>query len=527
MKIRMPDTLTVYGEKQQLIGTSNAAEVLFEDVHTELTLSDGCMRLFLRAVATPVCYLKLSWTLTADEQFSDRFSILGDAWERGYGDLEWKKPDPDRCMPWYCMAANGSDAASELTGRKAFGFGVRVRPSAFCMWQLDGKTLTMTADVRNGNSGVLLYGRRLQVCEIVFAEYTDISAFDAACRFCKRLCDDLILPSSPVFGFNNWYYAYGESSEEEILADARRLAELSENCAASPYMVIDDGWQAVFNDGPWHRGNEKFPDMQGLARRISEIGVQPGIWVRPLSLSAHPEVKTPDAWRLRDSDRYLDPSHPSVLGYVEQIMARVVEWGYRLIKFDFVTFDIFEQWGMEAAGFMGEGETRWHFYDRSRTTAEIITDMYRAIRKGAGDAVLIGCNAIGHLCAGLVEVNRTGDDTSGREWERTRKMGVNTLAFRMPQNKVFFLADADCVGITPDIEWHRNEQWLRVLAKSGTALFISWDRRCDTPEIREAVRCALEENSHQNDACRPIDWMEHLVPQRWQVNEREQGFDWT
>ena len=90
----------------------------------------------------------------------------------------------------------------------------------------------------------------------------------------------------------------------------------------------------------------------------------------------------------------------------------------------------------------------WAFADRSRTTAEIIMDHYRSIRAGAGDAVLIGCNTIGHLSAGIFEVSRTGDDTSGKEWDRVRKMGVNTLAFRMPQHGAFFAADADCVGQT-------------------------------------------------------------------------------
>ena len=46
-----------------------------------------------------------------------------------------------------------------------------------------------------------------------------------------------------------------------------------------------------------------------------------------------------------------------------------------------------------------------------------------------------------------MHLNRTGDDTSGRIWERTRRMGVNTLAFRLPQHNTFYHIDADCVGI--------------------------------------------------------------------------------
>ena len=63
-------------------------------------------------------------------------------------------------------------------------------------------------------------------------------------------------------------------------------------------------------------------------------------------------------------------------------------------------------------------------------------------------------------------MNRTGDDTNGREWERTRKMGVNTLAFRMIQNGIFYMTDADCVGVMGPVPWSLNRLWLDVLARS-------------------------------------------------------------
>ena len=59
----------------------------------------------------------------------------------------------------------------------------------------------------------------------------------------------------------------------------------------------------------------------------------------------------------------------------------------------------------------------------------------------AGDMLIIGCNTISHLSAGIVHIYRTGDDTSGKEWDRTRKMGVNTLAFRLAQNEAFYMCD--------------------------------------------------------------------------------------
>ena len=89
---------------------------------------------------------------------------------------------------------------------------------------------------------------------------------------------------------------------------------------------------------------------------------------------------------------------------------------------------------------------------------------------------MLGCNVVGHLAAGLVHAQRTGDDTSGRGWERTRRMGVNTLAFRLAYHRRFCTLDADCVANTPLTDWSKNRQFLDLIARSGTALFVSVDR---------------------------------------------------
>ncbi len=94
----------------------------------------------------------------------------------------------------------------------------------------------------------------------------------------------------------------------------------------------------------------------------------------------------------------------------------------------------------------------------------MIDDLYRTIRQAAGDSLVIGCNTVSHLSAGHFEICRVGDDTSGTEWPRTRKMGVNTLAFRGPQHGAFYVADADCVGVTNAVPWSLTRQWLDLLA---------------------------------------------------------------
>ena len=125
----------------------------------------------------------------------------------------------------------------------------------------------------------------------------------------------------------------------------------------------------------------------------------------------------------------LDPSNPQALEYIKRDVKRICDWGYTLIKHDFSTFDLFGRWGFEMNPLVTKDG--WHFYDESMTSAEVVKLLYKAILEASKETntIILGCNAIGHLGAGLMHMNRTGDDTSGLNWERTRSMGINTLAF--------------------------------------------------------------------------------------------------
>src|SRR5205085_488604 len=186
----------------------------------------------------------------------------------------------------------------------------------------------------------------------------------------------------------------------------------------------------------------------------------------------------------------LDPSLPDVLQKVRDDITRLRQWGFELIKHDYTTFDVFGRWGFQ----MGSALTRdgWTFASGSnRTTAEIIDALYATIREAAGESLLIGCNTISHLSAGRFEICRIGDDTSGTEWPRTRKMGVNSLAFRGVQHGAFYAADADCVGVTNAVPWSFNRQWLDLVARSGTATFVSVAPDALGTEQRRDLRTAL------------------------------------
>lgn len=501
--LRIPDEVQILSES----GCERDAAVRFE-------ISGGEMKAFLKADSEYVRFLRLHWNC----ELSSATLTLGDKWCRSYADMQWRQPDCDYYMPWYFMAN---------CGNVTVGCGVKVRPASFVCFTCCEAGVTAWLDVRNGGSGVHLCGRELAMCTFVNEVYENIGAFEATKRFCRVMCTDPILPKEPVYGSNNWYYAYGKSSREEILTDAKLLADLTKGLENRPFMVIDDGWSINRCDGPW-LPKENYGDMKTLADEFLKLGVKPGIWIRPLcdqTLAAeHPEMCL--AQKNGSSERYLDPTVPEVQEHLREDLRRIKSWGYKLIKHDFSTVDIFGDYGRHLNGSITK-HSDWHFADVTKTSAEIVLDFYRLIREETGGIVLIGCNTVGHLCAGLVELQRIGDDTSGRKWGITRAYGVNTLAFRLAQNKAFFMVDADCVGILgKNIPWSLNRQWLDLLARSGSPLFVSCQPGVLDENGLADLRKAYTVASKQADVAEPLDWMHKRIPSKWSINGETVNYDW-
>lgn len=512
---RPPDEITVRtaGAEERLRRVSNGR---WEGAQVAVTVAEhaDALRVELEAPAVAVQRLHLRWR-------GDLHAVkllLGDAWERGYGDLEWRGFVPERVMPWYFAA---------FDGQRTHAYGVRTGAGAFCFWQADPHGISLRADVRSGGVGVQLGQRRLAVCDVLCrAGLPNESAFAAVHAFCRAMCPAPRLPAHPLYGTNDWYWAYGRNSAASALDDARHVADLAPPVANRPFAVIDDGWQPARGKdardvGVWDRGNEKFPDMPGLTAQVRAAGARPGIWIRPLLAPAD----APDAWRLPRERTVLDPTVPDVLAKVHEDIARLRQWGFELVKHDFSTFDLLGRWGPKlGASLTDDG---WNFQaGRTRTTAEVIDRLYRTIREAAGDAVVIGCNTVSQLSAGRFESCRIGDDTSGREWARTRKMGVNTLAFRAAQHGAFYAADPDCVGVTSAIPWPENRQWLDLVARSGTSLFVSLAPDALGAEQRRDLRAALAVAARPQPLGEPLDWQHTIWPTRWRLMGETRRYDW-
>ena len=131
---------------------------------------------------------------------------MGDAIERGYGDLAWRGVEAERHLPWYA----GHTAVLLLALASARG----LRPCAWLM--VDEEGITLDLDCRSGGVSVQLGGRDLHLATIHSFESGSESPFTFAQRFCRAL-PGAAPASHPVYGANNWYYACGHSSQQSLL----------------------------------------------------------------------------------------------------------------------------------------------------------------------------------------------------------------------------------------------------------------------------------------------------------------------
>ena len=134
---------------------------------------------------------------------------------------------------------------------------------------------------------------------------------------------------------NNWeatYFAFDEARLLSIAAAARDLGvEL---------LVLDDGWFGERDDdtsslGDWFADRRKLPDgIDGLARRVVELGLSFGLWIEPEMVSersrlfaAHPDwaIGVPGRPRTPSRNQFvLDMSRPEVVDLLFGVLSELL-----------------------------------------------------------------------------------------------------------------------------------------------------------------------------------------------------------
>ncbi|KAA8827085.1 alpha-galactosidase [Bifidobacterium myosotis] len=165
---------------------------------------------------------------------------------------------------------------------------------------------------------------------------------------------------------NSWESTYMRFDEDKVYGIAAKAHELGVDL-----FVLDDGWFGHRDNdesslGDWFADPKKLPNgVEGLARRITALGMKFGLWFEPEMISkdsrlyeAHPEwmIRVPDRTPLHGRNQFeLDFTKPEVVDYIAEQMEKILGTGLvSYVKWDMnrSMTDVFSQG--RPAGFQGE-----------------------------------------------------------------------------------------------------------------------------------------------------------------------------
>jgi hypothetical protein len=299
----------------------------------------------------------------------------------------------------------------------------------------------------------------------------------------------------PPSGWCSWYYYYQEVTPEEILGNARWIAK---NLApyGARFVQIDDGWQGVGrgagDNRDWTTIDARFrtPGMPGLAKAISDLGLDAGIWLAPHGQSSRAVVDRAGAFLLNDKgesaskswegDYLVDPTSPQAGPYLTDLFRTLRSWGYTYFKIDSQMIVHREYGRREVQQFM-KGPL-----PEAGTPKEVTDALYRktmpAIRAGIGpESYLVSCWGIPLHAMGHVNGSRTaGDVVQSGEGYLLGAMAVQQWNFL---HNVAWYSDPDVLELRPPLPAGIARAWATLLGLTGQALLTS-DRLPDLPPAR-------------------------------------------
>lgn len=508
--IRQPDDIKIQTENSPFRFEEKTA-INDTRAKVDFSIQNNALNIMLYPNGDKVKRIRLRWC----GDISGVNSILGDAVVRSQmEDIVWRSFLPHLEMPWYFFTNDGECL---------HGYGVKTGTNSFAFWYADPFGISLILDVRNGAGGISC--EELLCAQVVCRKGSaGEDMYKAAHAFCKIMCDKPNLPNTPVYGLNNWYWAYGAIEEKVVLEEAEYLGKLTKGFKNRPFMTIDDGWQVAhakgkYNGGPWNLTNDNFVNMQSTAEKIHSFDCNAGIWIRLLlTLSNVPSEAIYDS-PYKPNGIVMDPTHDFTKQKIAQDIKMLSGWGFDMIKHDFSFYDLF--------GAVLSENMPLHFYDQTKTNAQIIKEFYELIQNSAGDTLIMGCNTVNHLAAGIHQIQRSGNDTSGRHFEFTRRHGIHSM-MRAPQNNAFFKTDPDCAAFTEKVSKNLNFDFLEMAAITGSATFASV-----TPGILNSAEekrlqqiFAIADSIKYEQYATITDWSKTANPSQFEFEGKQYNYNW-
>ena len=261
----------------------------YREVSVRLPASGNNTVVVVESPVQALHYIRFLWNLPSLKPAN----VLGDHWERTYGDLQFNPPSFDKKMPWYFIAqgegasttaaqggsagtAQGASygASTAATQGATICFGVKTGCNSIAYWQAGDHKLQLTLDTRSGGVGVQLGSRALTAAEILSVKGQDgENVYATARRFCGLLCEKPRRTPQRIYGINDWYYAYGNNTPALILAQTALMTELATDTNNRPFSLVDAGWALYSPLMPGDGGDRKSTRLNsshyGLSRMPS------------------------------------------------------------------------------------------------------------------------------------------------------------------------------------------------------------------------------------------------------------------
>ena len=294
------------------------------------------------------------------------------------------------------------------------------------------------------------------------------------------------LPRPEPTGWCSWYCFGPRVTAQQVLDNLQAIAT---NVPGLRYVQIDDGYQPAMGD--WLETGKAFGgDVRSVLREVRKRGFEPAIWVAPFiaERASHVFQQHPD-WFMKDADGQplpadkvtfqgwrhgpwyaMDGTNPEVQKHFESFFRTMrEEWGCTYFKLD-ANF-----WGTMHGG---------RLHDPKATRIEAYRRGMQAIRRGAGNAFILGCNHPIWPSFGLIDGSRSSGDIK-RTWENFKRQARQTLS-RNWQNGTLWWNDPDAVlltGALSDAEY----QFHATAAYASGGMVLSGDDLTNIPPHRLAM----------------------------------------
>ena len=303
-------------------------------------------------------------------------------------------------------------------------------------------------------------------------------------------------------GYTSWYNYFANIDASTIRRDLDGLISATKGLQVakdSEIFQIDDGWQTAVGD--WKIDAVKFPvpenDKGGLAAIVDEVhkaGMKAGLWLAPFCVGSDAEVlrKNPE-WILKtrkggkkkaiagfngwggplDPFYAFDLENEEVRKHIKDVFKKVWEWGFDLVKLDFL---------YAACMFPRGGKTRGRLMHEAMKflREECLDDKKECLDdkkiNGGGQKLLLGCGVPIVSALGYVEACRIGCDVDLTYKPRfygkctneeivSAENAMNNTIWRSHLDGNFFLADPDVFFLRGEKAPERTEEAKKIAEK--------------------------------------------------------------